>query len=469
MGSMIKILAALICGLVLSNDAVAGWASDWFDQKISSGPGSYKSQKRGFYSGGSFTARRRMTNDYLVSVSLPRVKVGCGGIDLFGGAFSFLDSEYLVAKLQRVLQAAPALAFQIAMQEYCKPCVSGLEALESITNQINQMQMNDCQMARGLATSIVHPNQVSDKIRGFLAQGRSLGNDLRKNAQDFSDDISNGFPPDSTQELLEDCPQKFKDVFGDGSVLENITGKVGLTGYTDEMRGLVGDAIVSYDRTAKQYKVQTFSYCLANDDMDPLDFIEGKIQEMDEDGDCSDSTWTSIEDRIKTRMEGIAGKLTPGNTNALTTAETGFIDAAPFPVLNILRDAVASHTSESRIEMMGRPLAAAYAYRMFDDLIRAIRYAAAKSNEIHENSGAALDYDSTRATNPDPEKCKPQIVGKALRHFQELEPRLSDYRDRAQGAYVVRVNELNASIAFAQSQLEARRRHLNKITVSESE
>lgn len=425
MGLKAVLLAGLVCTSALSTNAVAGWASDWFSQGTSSGPGTYRSQQRGFYSAGSFTGRRRMTDDYLASLSVPRIEVGCGGIDLFGGAFSFMNTEYLVEKLQRVLQAAPAMAFQIAMQEYCKPCVSGLEALESITNQINQMQMSDCQMARGLATAVVHPNRVSDKIRGMLSQDRSLTEGLRKNAQHFSDEVDKGIPPDSTQELLSECPDEFKDVFGDGSVLENIAEKVGMDSYADEMRGLVGDAVVSYDTSIKQYKVQLYSYCLANDDMDPLDFIDGKIRTMNKRGICSDSTWTSIEERVETHMTDIATKLVSGNTTPLTPSEINFVNAAPFPVLNVLRDGVASQTTEARIDTMVGPLAAAYAYRMFDDLIKAIRYATAKSNEVYDNAGAPPTADD------DPKECKPEIVDKALRHFQELEPRLTDYRARA--------------------------------------
>ena len=459
-------ILVLLSGLCLGASTVVwgadeNWAEDWFDQQISSGPGTFDAQQRDFYWAGSFTARRRMTDDFLVTATAPRVEVGCGGIDLFGGALSFLDAEYLVAKLQRVLQAAPAMAFQIALQEYCKPCVAGLEALETITNQINQLQMNDCQMARGLATSLVHPNQVDSKVRGMLAQGRSLSGGLRKNTQDFADDVDDGNPPDSTEALLEDCPEVFKDVFGGGSVLANITEKVGMSDYTDEMRGLVGDAKVSYDDDINQYRVVLYSYCLENDEMDPSEFIDGRMYKMDADGDCALSQWKSISDRISESLQAIATKLVPSNATALKADEIAFINAAPFPVLNVLRDGVATQTTLPRIHVMARPLASIYAYRIFDDLLRAIRYAAAKSNEVYENASTARDDTST--DDYDQEKCKPAIVAKALRHFQKLEPLLRDYRGRAQGQYTARLNEVNAAISFAQSQLQARQRHLTKI------
>lgn len=436
------------------------WVDDWFDQSTSSGPGSYQSQQRGFYSAGQFTARRRMTNDYLVTASPPRIEIGCGGIDLFGGAFSYLDAEYLVEKFERVLQAAPALAFQIAMQEYCKPCVAGMEALENITNQLNQMQLNDCAMARGLATTIVKPHEVGDQLRGLVAQGTSFANDLRKNVQDFSESVSanNGNPPDPTEEAIADCPTTFRDVFGSGSVLENITNLVGMGDYADAMRGLVGDAVVTYNTSINQFEVETFSYCLGNDEMDASDFIEGRIEEMDAGGTCSTVTFSPIETIVTSTMTSIAGKLAPGSTAPLTADEIAFINAAPYPLLNILRDGAASQTAASKIEMMARPLTAAYAQRVFDDLLKALRFAAAKTNQVAENASSSVG---------NPERCKPQVVQQAVTHFEGMVPKLSNYRDRAQRHYMTQISELNAAVDFARSQLEERRRFLNRTVVGE--
>jgi len=447
---------AMICAPVHAGD----WTQEWFDQATSSGPGSFQSQQRGFYTAGSFTARRRMTNDYPFSISPPRIEVGCGGIDLFGGAFSYMDAEYLVEKFERVLQAAPALAFQIAMQEYCKPCVSALEAMEEITNTLNQMQLSDCRMAKGLATAIVKPHEVDNQIQGVVAQGKSIYEGLRKNVQDFRDDVAanNGNPPDSTESTIADCPTTFRDVFGGGSVLANITDLVGMGGYTDTMRGLVGDAVVTYDNSINQYRVETFSYCLANDEMDTSDFIEGRVEQMDGNGDCSTVTMSPIEDIVLNRMQTMATKLAPGQAQALTSDEIAFINAAPFPVLNILRDGASSQTAQAKVEIMARPLTAAYAQRVFDDLLRALRFAAAKANQIAENASSSVG---------DPERCKPEIVRKAVNHFQEMVPKLTEYRDRAQTHYIKQIAELNASIRFAQSQLEEKRRHLNRTAISE--
>ena len=155
-----RALVLLITTLLPALHARADWVDDWFAASTSGGPGSYQSQQRGYYSGGSFQGRWRMSNDYVVSATAPRLKVGCGGIDLFGGGFSFMDADYLVAKFERIIQAAPAFAFDLAMQEYCKQCLSALEKLTDITDTLNSIQVNDCRMSQRLVTSIANDGNV---------------------------------------------------------------------------------------------------------------------------------------------------------------------------------------------------------------------------------------------------------------------------------------------------------------------
>src|SRR3546814_2288377 len=79
-------------------------------------PGSFEDQTRGYLTAGGMSGRVDVHNDYLMSLSLPKVKAGCGGIDMFLGGMSFLDPDYLVQKLESILQAAPAVAFQYLLE-----------------------------------------------------------------------------------------------------------------------------------------------------------------------------------------------------------------------------------------------------------------------------------------------------------------------------------------------------------------
>ncbi|WP_237384784.1 conjugal transfer protein TraH [Yersinia enterocolitica] len=68
-------------------------------------------------------------------------------MDAFLGGFSFLDPDYLVEKAQRAMQAAPYVAFDMALKTMCKECADTLGKIEQITNFLNGIQLNECALA----------------------------------------------------------------------------------------------------------------------------------------------------------------------------------------------------------------------------------------------------------------------------------------------------------------------------------
>ena len=135
----------------------AGWVDDWLAQKTSTSGHYFQGQKRGFYQAGSFNARWQNTSDFPITVEPPRYKSGCGGVDIFGGAVSFLDFEYLVEKLQRILMSGGAVAFDLALNTLCEPCSTTIKSFEGITNQLNSLQLDEC--------------AATQKIRAVVEQG----------------------------------------------------------------------------------------------------------------------------------------------------------------------------------------------------------------------------------------------------------------------------------------------------------
>ena len=59
-------------------------------------PNAYAGQEAGYYSGGSLFARDSVRDVQIAQVQLPSFRSGCGGIDLFTGGFSFIDSKQLL-------------------------------------------------------------------------------------------------------------------------------------------------------------------------------------------------------------------------------------------------------------------------------------------------------------------------------------------------------------------------------------
>lgn len=183
----------------------------------------------------------------------PKVKAGCGGIDVFLGGFSYLNFEYLVTKLQRIMQAAPAAAFDIALNVLCEPCSKTIKSLEAITNTLNNLQLDECKAGRALVATMVPPSlaETKDKqaklagIQGDFLQSSGV-NDLWKSINDQTSANANK-PVTNMKQALAGCPQDIRDVFGtSGSVINNIAAKTGFNNqsYLDMLRGFVGDVYI---------------------------------------------------------------------------------------------------------------------------------------------------------------------------------------------------------------------------------
>ena len=106
-------LLSLFCGAVLglSFSAAADVNGDMnnFFNKLgfasnTSQPQVWQGQAAGYASGGSLYARTQVKTIQLVSMTLPDINAGCGGIDAYLGSFSFINSE----QLQRFATAAQA-------------------------------------------------------------------------------------------------------------------------------------------------------------------------------------------------------------------------------------------------------------------------------------------------------------------------------------------------------------------------
>jgi hypothetical protein len=86
---LIPILLGLVGLATLTTPAcAASWAESWFDNATYSSPGSFDDQTRGYLTAGGMSGRVDVHNDYLMSLTLPKIKAGCGGIDMFLGGMS---------------------------------------------------------------------------------------------------------------------------------------------------------------------------------------------------------------------------------------------------------------------------------------------------------------------------------------------------------------------------------------------
>jgi conjugative transfer pilus assembly protein TraH len=453
---------AAAASLLWPNEARADWVGEWFDQSTSVSSGGYQNQQRGFYSAGGFSGRYRMTNDFLVTASPPRLEVGCGGIDVFGGGLSYLDPEYVVEKFERIIQAAPAFAFDLAMTQYCQVCKDSMNTLTAITDQLNSIQVNDCRMSKRLVQAVAEDKNVAKELWAEAAGNFSLTEALRKNSQDFQDNVrtSNGAAPDDTQATLQDCPDLFKRIFVNGSVMQNAAAEAGLAAFAPVMRGLIGDARVTYNSAQRLYQVETFSFCPSNSLVQPDSFVTGTVDQMSATGACSASGMAPVIDTVFDQLTNISTKLrTPGGAAALTPEERAFVNRSAFPLLTLLSNAAAQGNSEAMVEILAEPVAFATSYRMLNDLWEVMRFVIHKSNQVSSNQFAP--------PSGGPGRCDLAFVDDAVQHFKRLEPRVGGFASGAREAWLSKMAEYQTTLQVTKSYAEDYRRQLNKQTLGQ--
>ena len=83
------------------------------------GPTAYKGQSQGYYTMGNLSWRTPQQNLQLAGVQLPSISAGCGGIDIFTGGFSFINSDALVAEMKAVASNAVGYGFNFALKHLC--------------------------------------------------------------------------------------------------------------------------------------------------------------------------------------------------------------------------------------------------------------------------------------------------------------------------------------------------------------
>lgn len=150
-------------------------------------PSAYRSQSRMGAVGGSLTLRVPNKNIQLVTVDMPRLKMGCGAIDMFGGSFSFINADQLVAVLRNIGQIAVAALFKLAISSI-SPTLSGvMDTFSEVMHKLNNTRLNSCKIGSSIAAD------VFDAADGFGVEGaKQATKDLRQ-AQGISSSTLGSF------------------------------------------------------------------------------------------------------------------------------------------------------------------------------------------------------------------------------------------------------------------------------------
>lgn len=173
-------LAAPLAVLILTTSAAT--RADSLDSLLdgmyvnTTRPGVYQSQTRGGIVGGSLVARAPIRSVNLLSVDPPRVNAGCGGIDMYMGSFSYINSDQIVATLRAVGQNAKGLLFQMALEAINSFLGSKITHFMDAMQKMNQSLRNTCEIAQ--KTLSVTKDFFNDPKKTATEAGKAIGTNL---------------------------------------------------------------------------------------------------------------------------------------------------------------------------------------------------------------------------------------------------------------------------------------------------
>ncbi len=106
----------------------------------------YHDQKAGYATGGSISLRNQVSDIQPINIQMPKFNGGCGGIDIYKGAFSFLSGQEIIDTLKNIGSSAMGYAFMLALETTSPQIANNIKTLQGWANQINSIGINSCEM-----------------------------------------------------------------------------------------------------------------------------------------------------------------------------------------------------------------------------------------------------------------------------------------------------------------------------------
>ena len=149
------LISLFIASALTSTSSQADSISNQMDNAFgtlvnSTSPAQYDSARRGVFSGGQLYIRNPQKNANLVSFVPPSISAGCGGIDVFGGSFSFINADQFIENFQAIGANALGYGVKLAITSACDTCENVMTSLEKTAQFINKMNMDSCTAAQGI-------------------------------------------------------------------------------------------------------------------------------------------------------------------------------------------------------------------------------------------------------------------------------------------------------------------------------
>ena len=142
------------------------------------GPTAFQGQASGHWTLGNLYLRSPVRSEQIATVNLPSFRSGCGGIDAFAGAFSFINSDQLVAFGRAVAQNAAGFAFELALETISPVIAETMAKLRALAQWVNSQNLNSCETAQALVGAVWSKNdRASASICAAIGTSQGIFSD----------------------------------------------------------------------------------------------------------------------------------------------------------------------------------------------------------------------------------------------------------------------------------------------------
>lgn len=159
----------------------------------SSASGTLTTADRSGVFGGSYSMRTPIHQVNLIAFDPPRLNAGCGGVDLYGGSFSFINSAQLVQIFRNVASNAAGLAFKAAIKVISPSLDALITEFQTLLQNLNNLAKNSCSLAhlivdpaeKAISSSIDAEGSIGATSKGMFSDTASALTGYLQDANSF--------------------------------------------------------------------------------------------------------------------------------------------------------------------------------------------------------------------------------------------------------------------------------------------
>ncbi|WP_281069991.1 conjugal transfer protein TraH [Pelomicrobium methylotrophicum] len=357
----------------------------WFDSMgvygNVTGTQALKGQTGTTFFGGNLYMRAPQRNYSLFNVAPPSIKAGCGGIDLFAGAFSFMNAEQITALLRNMANNAIGVAFQLAVESAAPELAGVLKWAQDQAAKMNSVNLNSCQLSTGLMTASWPDRAAAERVarRMGLDPNSNIVSDTWKAWNRLWTEAPATIANESRQYAQNDS--RLNDSLGDVNVTWSAMNRVGISDsdVRDLMMSMIGTVIIT--RNKSDGSKPDARYVKLGDNVTLRDWIgdpgaavtQTKTVMTCPNYDCLNPGTRAVQvlnfaRYVRDRLDSIVAKVRNRQTQNLSPGEYMILQGTYIPVWKLAVLASRNEAAQAMLDAAPRAIALDIAYTYLSSL-----------------------------------------------------------------------------------------------------